>query len=1394
MIRSYTGRKSFRKSFGHIKESGVLTDLIALQKSSYELFLQKSIPANERENTGLMEVFNTFFPVKDPAGKAQLEFCGYSFDEPKYSEKECHQKGRTYAAALRGRFRLVVWDVDTDTDSRTIRDIKEQDVYLGDFPLMTDRGTFIFNGIERVVVSQMHRSPGVFFDHDHGKTHSSGKFLYAARIIPYRGSWIDFEFDHRDVLYVRLDRKKKVLATTFLMCLESKETEEYRKKLKKGEEIDPKFVTGMSKEEILHTFCDIDVLKKQKDGWTIEFNKAHFKGVRLDRDMIDADTKKVVIESGTKITPRVLLQIEKKGVKNIFVTDDELLGRYIAEEHIDEKTGEIYIEAGEEINEKTLETIKNLKLKKISVVFSDGVNVGPYIVNTFAYSKCLNREQAFLELYKSLIPGEPPSIAGGEYLFNSMMFDSDRYDLSVVGRAKLNDRLGLDTPDSIRVLEKKDLVEVLKLLIALKDGNGETDDIDNLGNRRIRSVGELVENQCRLGMFRMERTIKEKIATVDIDNYVPSDFINSKPLMTVVKDFFITSQLSQFMDQTNPLSEVTHKRRLSALGPGGISRDRAGFEVRDVHPTHYSRLCPIETPEGQNIGLINSLASYAKINKYGFIEAPYKKVVDCRVTDEVVYMTATEEYKYSIGQANIVTDEKGNILEDMVICRCQGEVVRKSKNEIGYVEVSPKQVVSVAASLIPFLENDDASRALMGSNMQRQAVPLLIPEAPLVGTGMEAVIAKDSGSSVVAKRGGIVNHVDARRIVIRVTEDGETGVDLYNLLKFQCSNMGTCINQKPLVKTGDKIEAGDIIADGPSTDKGELGLGRNMLVAFMSWQGYSFEDSIVMSEKVVKNDELTSIHIESFEVLARDTKLGNEEITRDIPNIADESLRNLDESGIIYVGSEVNPGDILVGKVTPKGETAMTPEEKLLKAIFGEKSSDVKDSSFRVPPGISGTVVEVRVLIRRGVEKDERTIAIEHQEIDNLAKDRDDEIRILESTYLTHIKEILVGEMVTKELYGVKEEVTLTSDMLEKLSYYQIRQLNAKKKKSCTAIKDLEMQFNDKVTKIEKNFEDNVARLHKGDDLPAGVLKMVKVFVANKRKIQPGDKMAGRHGNKGVVSRILPIEDMPYLNDGTPVDIILNPLGLPSRMNVGQILETHLGAAAKDLGKVVQKALEDYRKNSKGLANLKDTVISIYSSEEDKQDIKDLNNEDFIELAQNLSHGIPVSSPVFEGAKLEEIENELEKAGIDRSGQVILYDGRTGIPFDRKVTVGVKYMLKLHHLVDDKIHARSVGPYSLITQQPLGGKAQFGGQRFGEMEVWALEAYGASHILREMLTVKSDDVSGRSKVYESIVRGENEIEPERPESFNVLVKELRSLGLSMTFGHKNGNKEITDDE
>ncbi len=1393
MARSYTGRKRFRRSFGHIKEKNIISDLISIQKDSYRSFVRESSEHSDTEGeTWLESIFKAFFPVVDENGKARLEFCGYQLDEPQYSEKECRQRGGTYSSSLRGKFRLIVWEVDIDTGVKTIKDIKEQDVYLGDIPLMTERGTFIFNGIERVIVSQMHRSPGIFFDHDHGKTHTSGKVLYSARIIPYRGSWIDFEFDHRDAVHVRIDRKRKFPVSVFLMCLDSKETEEYRKTLKPGEHVDSSKITGMSKDEIYNYFYEKVTYSKTKDGYVTPFVKQHWRGANIDFDITDANTKEILIKAGTKITMRILNQIERNGLEKVLLPREALYGKFLAETMLGQD-GTVIAESGTKIDEEILNNIEKLGKKNIPTLFVDYTNVGPYIMNSFELCKCKNRNEALLEMYKALVPGEVPSIAGAENMLYGMLFDHEKYDFSAVGRAKFNDRLGLPIEDDCRILRKSDILLVIKTLLELKDGNGEVDDIDNLGNRRIRSVGELIENQCRMGMLKMERSIREKMATTDVDTYVPSDLINAKPLITSIRDFFVSSQLSQFMDQTNPLSEVTHKRRLSALGPGGLSRERAGFEVRDVHPTHYSRLCPIETPEGQNIGLINSLASYARINKFGFIEAPYKKVVNGKITDEIVYMTATEEYKYSVGQADIKMDENGNITEEYAICRYKGEVTKKPRSEISFVDVSPKQVVSVAAALIPFLENDDASRALMGSNMQRQAVPLVKSEAPLVGTGMESIIARDSGTSVIAKHSGIVDHVDAQRIVIRVDDDQETGADVYNLLKFQCSNMNTCINQRPLVKVGEHIDAGDIIADGQSIDCGELALGKNMLVAFMSWNGYSFEDSIILSERVVQNDDLTSIHIEGFEIMARDTKLGNEEITRDIPNVSDDALRNLDESGIVYVGAEVKAGDILVGKVTPKGETAMTPEGKLLRAIFGEKSSDVRDTSFRVPPGVCGTVIDVKVLLRRGVEKDERSIAIERQEIESMAKDMESEKKILEHTYSMHIKERITGKTLMEKAYDIEAGTEITTQILDGLSFYQLRNLVIDDKSIMKEIHTLCTQFDKRVEKVQKHFEQSVAKLRKGDDLPPGVLKLIKVYVANKRKIQPGDKMAGRHGNKGVVSKILPVEDMPYLEDGTPVDIILNPLGLPSRMNVGQILETHLGAAAKGLGNKINKALDEYRAGIIKLDSVRDTILNVYPSKNDKDDVKELNDKELLELADNIKNGVPVATPVFDGAHIDDIEKCLEDADLDKSGQVTLYDGRTGLPFDRKVTVGIIYMLKLHHLVDDKMHARSVGPYSLITQQPLGGKAQFGGQRFGEMEVWALEAYGAAYILQEMLTIKSDDIVGRTKIYGTITcDNANGIEPGLPESFNVLVKELQALGLNVSF-EKSDDKPVKSD-
>ena len=1378
MIRSFTGRKRFRKSFGKFGTTFPLPNLIDLQKKSFDSFLQYGVPPNEMENIGLLKIFNSTFPVTDGSNRAQLEFLGFDYDKPLFSETECKQHSGTYSVGIKGKFRLVIWDMDEEIGVRSIKDIKEQEVYLGEVPLMTDKGTFIFNGIERVVVSQMHRSPGVFFGHDGGKSHVTGKILYSARVIPYRGSWIDFEFDHRDLLFVRFDRRRKCSLATFLMCLYSNETEEYIKEFNCKGKIDPYYVSGMSKEEILGTFYETIKYKKLKKNWSIPFVFSQFKGTKLSSDLINAETNEVVAKAGDRINARVIHQLEQSGLKYIIVPHDYIHGKILAKEVINESTGEVYAEAGEEITESLLKRIAHVNPSEVDVLDVENAEIGKYVLNSMGMAKTINRDEALCEFYRNLIPGEVPTPSMGEELLRNTLWNPDRYDLSIVGRAKLNNRLGIDFPDDTGTLQKKDIIEIIRLLCLVKNGKSPIDDIDNLGNRRVRSVGELIENQCRSGMLKMERGILEKMTASDLDSYVPSDFISAKALMSSIKDFFVSSTLSQFMDQTNPLSEVTHKRRLSALGQGGLSRERAGFEVRDVHPTHYSRLCPIETPEGQNIGLITSLASYARINQYGFIEAPYQKVVDCKLTGEIDYLTSDAESKCVIAQANVNKDKDGNIIDELVICRKAGDIGYHPKTEVNYADISPQQTVSVSAALIPFVETDDATRALMGSNMQRQAVPLLMPEAPLVGTGMELVVAQDAGSSIVAKRAGIVDRVDSRRIVIRVTGE-DAAADTYPLLKFQCSNMNTCINQRPLVKLGDVVEAGDIIADGAAIETGELALGRNLLVAFLSWKGYSIDDSIVLSERLVKDDVLTSIHIESFEVTARDTKLGNEEITRDIPNLAEESLKNLDESGIVYVGAEVNPGDILVGKVTPKGESMMTPEEKLLRAIFGEKSSDVKDSSFRVPPGISGTVVEVRVMMRRGVEKDERTIAIDRQRIEELTNDRDAEIDILESTYAATLREKFEGHKV---ITGPNKflNIVLSKEDLKEMSLGILRQIEIDEDND--RIKNLLKQLDTKVREIRTRFEESVAKLRRGSELPAGVLKHIKVFVAQKRKIQCGDKMAGRHGNKGVVSKILPVEDMPYLEDGTPVDIVLNPLGLPSRMNLGQILETHLGAAAHALGKQIQEALDEYRKNHIELKDVRDKVIDCYEDEKDVDDIKKLNDNEFIELAEHLRNGIPMATPVFDGAKLSDIEHYLKKAGLDASGQVTLYDGQTGSPFDRKVTVGYKYMLKLHHLVDDKIHARSVGPYSLITQQPLGGKAQFGGQRFGEMEVWALEAYGAAYILLEMLTIKSDDIMGRSRAYSNIVKGDNgAMANGYPESWHVLTKELNALGLNLTF-------------
>ena len=1354
---TFTARKRFRKSFGRLESATRLPNLIEVQKNSYDQFLQMEIAPANRKEYGLQAVFKSVFPIKDFSDTATLEFVKYEFDQPKYDVDECRQRDINFSAPLRATLRLIVWEVDADTGAREIKDIKEQDVYMGDIPLMTDNGTFIINGTERVIVSQMHRSPGVFFDHDHGKSHSSGKILFSARVIPYRGSWLDFEFDAKDIVFVRIDRKRKLPATTLLRAL------------------------GLQTEAILGTFYNTITYKKTKDGWSTAFKADAWKGTKLDVDMIDAKTGKVVAEAGKKMTARVVKQLEESGMKEMLVSVEQLAGNYFAADLINQETGEIYIEAGDELTVDGINLLAEGGIKELPVLDIDGTRVGPYIRNTLALDKNTNTEEALLDIYRVMRPGEPATVEAAEALFKSLFFDPERYDLSAVGRMKMNARLGLTFGEEQGTLTKDDILEAMKLLVGLKDGQGEVDDIDHLGNRRVRSVGELMENQYRVGLLRMVRSVVERMSSVDIDTVMPHDLVNAKPVSAAVREFFGSSQLSQFMDQTNPLSEITHKRRLSALGPGGLTRERAGFEVRDVHPTHYGRICPIETPEGPNIGLINSMATYARINKYGFIESPYRKVNGGRVSGEVTYLSAIEESKYTIAQASAAVDKSGKFTEDLISARRRGDFVMATSEQIDYIDVAPKQLVSVAAALIPFLENDDANRALMGSNMQRQAVPLLRNEAPLVGTGMEATVAHDSGAAITARRDGVVDQVDATRVVIRTTDQSAydtPGVDIYNLQKFQRSNQNTCINQRPLVKVGDVVKTGDIIADGASTELGELALGRNVLVAFMPWNGYNFEDSILISERIVSDDVFTSIHIEEYEVMARDTKLGAEEITRDIPNVGEEALRQLDEVGVVHIGAEVKPGDILVGKVTPKSESPMTPEEKLLRAIFGEKAADVRDSSLRLPPGVAGTVVGVRIFSRRGIEKDERALALEKSEIERLAKDRDDERGITERYVYGELRKALLGKKVESGPKQVKAKAEITDELLESLSKGQWWQLAVADDKTMNSIENLKAQLDVAERHVNARFADKVEKVQSGDDMPPGVLKMVKVFVAVKRKLQPGDKMAGRHGNKGVISRIVPLEDMPHLEDGTQVDIVLNPLGVPSRMNVGQILETHLGWAAVGIGQQVNAALEAYRGGQK-IDALRTTLSEIYDDASITSEIKKMGTDEVTELATNLKKGLPFATPVFDGAHEEDIVHWLKKAGHDSSGQVHLYDGRTGEQFDRKVTVGIIYMLKLHHLVDDKIHARSIGPYSLVTQQPLGGKSQFGGQRFGEMECWALQAYGAAHTLQEMLTVKSDDVAGRSKVYESIVRGDHSFESGIPESFHVMVKELRSLGLNV---------------
>ena len=1323
-----------------------------------------------------------------------------SWKNPKYEIEECQARDLTYAAPLSVKLRMIVFDVDKETETRSIKDIKEQDVYIGDLPLMTPNGTFVVNGAERVVVSQMHRSPGVFFDHDKGRTHSSGKLLYLARIIPYRGSWLDFEFDAKDILYVRIDRKRKIPATMLLYAL------------------------GLSSIDILELFYDRVEMKSHQDGYAVRFNPERWVGVTPSFDIVDASSGKMVSKAGVRITAGLARKLVREGLEQYVIGVDNVIGQYVAEELIDEETGIIEVESGSEITEEILEKLIAAGISDFRVWDIDNLSRGPYIRDTLALDRCTCRDTALMDIYRVLRPGDSPTLSSAEALLHSLFFDEERYDLSVVGRVKMNMRLDLNTDDSVRILRKEDILAVMKMLVGLRDGEGEVDDIDNLANRRVRSVGELLENQFRLGLTRMERATKERMGSVDIETVMPNDVVNAKPVTAAIREFFSSSQLSQFMDQTNPLSEVTHKRRLSALGPGGLNRERAGFEVRDVHTTHYGRICPVETPEGPNIGLINSLATYARINKYGFIETPYRKVKEGVLTDEVSYLSALEEARYGIAQANVSLDKDNVLVDDLLPVRKGGDVALTPVSEIDYVDASSKQIVSVAASLIPFLEKDDANRALMGSNMQRQAVPLIKADSPLVGTGMETVVARDSGASVIARRDGIVDQVDASRIVIRVDDDGgsesSSSVDIYTLRKFQRSNQSTCINHRPVVRLGDRVKAGEIIADGPSTDRGELALGRNVLVAFMPWNGYNFEDSILISERLVREDVFTSIHIEEFEVMARDTKLGPEEITRDIANVGEEALRNLDEAGIIHVGAEVKAGDILVGKITPKGESPQTPEEKLLRAIFGEKAADVRDTSLRAPSGVGGTVVEVRIFNRYGIDKDERTQSVEGAYLERYAKDRDDEIAIVARNTDARLRELLLGQVVLSS-NKLEEGSVVDNAALASMSNPELWNCVVECDATMKRIADLREHFDMRRKEVNDRFEDRCSKIERGDELPPGVMKVVKVFVAVKRSLQPGDKMAGRHGNKGVISKIMPIEDMPFLADGTPIDMVLNPLGVPSRMNAGQILETHFGWACFGIGKQINQLLEEWERASSGAGRVdwedradstgdatdfvetaesaaeaveidsdaRSKLIAILRQSYGDDYVSSLDEDQLKDLAKQSARGISIASPVFDGAKESDIVEMLERAGFSSTGQEVVYDGRSGMPLDRPVTVGIKYMLKLHHLVDDKIHARSIGPYSLVTQQPLGGKAQFGGQRLGEMEVWAMQGYGAAYNLKELLTVKSDDIAGRTKVYESMVRGMDSVEAGVPESFNVLVKEIRSLGLNIDLIDDSGEGE-----
>jgi len=1355
MAYSFTEKKRIRKDFGKRHSILDVPYLLATQIESYCDFLQVDKAPLGRDEKGLHSAFRSVFPILSYSGNAALDYVSYRLGEPAFDVKECQLRGLTYAAPLRALVRLIIYDKDSPSDAKKVKDIKEQEVYMGELPLMTDNGTFVINGTERVIVSQLHRSPGVFFDHDKGKTHSSGKLLFSARVIPYRGSWLDFEFDPKDALFVRIDRRRKLPATILLRAL------------------------GYDNERILDTFFDTNTFHISAKDIKLDLVPERLRGETATFDI--KAKNKIIVEEGRRVTAKHIRELAEAGVKSLEVPEDYLIGKILAHNVVDTETGELIANANDEISLELFNKLRALEVREIKTLYVNDLDRGPYISSTLRIDPTTTDLEAMVEIYRMMRPGEPPTKEAAQNLFKNLFFTSERYDLSAVGRMKFNRRVGREELTGEGTLSTQDILDVMRVLIDIRNGNGMVDDIDHLGNRRIRCVGEMAENVFRIGLVRVERAVKERLSLAESESLMPQELINAKPVAAAIKEFFGSSQLSQFMDQNNPLSEVTHKRRVSALGPGGLTRERAGFEVRDVHPTHYGRVCPIETPEGPNIGLINSLAVYARTNDYGFLETPYRKVENGQVTDQLEYLSAIEEGEYIIAQANATVDEHGNLTDELVTCRHLNEFMTSAPDQVNYIDVSPKQIVSVAAALIPFLEHDDANRALMGSNMQRQAVPTLTTEKPLVGTGIERTVAVDSGVTVVARRGGVVDSVDAARIVVRVNDDetvhGEPGVDIYNLTKYTRSNQNTCINQRPLVAPGNIIARGDVLADGPSTDMGELALGQNLLVAFMPWNGYNFEDSILISERVVEEDRFTTIHIEELTCVARDTKLGSEEVTGDIPNVGEGALAKLDESGIVYIGAEVKPGDILVGKVTPKGETQLTPEEKLLRAIFGEKASDVKDTSLRVPSGMDGTVIDVQVFTRDGVEKDARALQIEEEQLAMVRKDLNDQLRIMEDDIYQRVEKLLLGKLAEGGPNKLEAGAKLTRDYLTDIGrgkWFEIRlrneEANENLEKAGEQLKSLRKDF-------DRRLEEKKAKLTTGDDLAPGVLKMVKVYLAVKRRVQPGDKMAGRHGNKGVISMIQPVEDMPYTMDGTSMDIVLNPLGVPSRMNVGQVLETHLGWAAKGLGIKIGRMLDAQREAV--VAELRGFLDQIYNLSGRTEDLASFTDEEILDLARNLRKGVPMATPVFDGASEDEIKRMLELADLPVSGQTTLYDGRTGDAFDRQVTVGYMYMLKLNHLVDDKMHARSTGPYSLVTQQPLGGKAQFGGQRFGEMEVWALEAYGAAYTLQEMLTVKSDDVNGRTKMYKNIVDGDHRMDAGMPESFNVLVKEIRSLGINM---------------